>query len=166
MHRTRIASLTLAGLLLTVVSRVEAQSPLPQRDSSRAGCTYAMCALRAEPAFFGRKLREGAGGTTIRRGLSVWNPRLPEIVATSDSAHTYARSFVSNGRKSEVLGLLAAVGYAVWASGSRNFNEPTDAAVIGAISALGFGVAAIPFSIRRERSLSRAVWWYNSTLPR
>jgi hypothetical protein len=48
-----------------------------------------------------------------------------------------------------------------------NFRDDIDnTSVATGLAGVGFAIASIPFVLRAQRDLSRAVWWYNAALPR
>ena len=156
-------SLTLIGLIVTclTVGDAAAQSAAP------AGCTYATCALRVEPSFFlDPKLLRGASGEMVSR-LGGFGGGVDLLLHGPDSAATHGRSYVTSTRRATTLGLIATAAYVVVLVRTDNFRDDLDdASVVTTLVGTGFGIAAIPFSLKAKRELARAVWWYNSTLPR
>jgi hypothetical protein len=139
-------------------------APLPAQVDT-AGCTYMRCALRIEQSFWGRHLVRGTQGERVG-GISLFGS-VPFLRERADSSGIYARRHADNVRWTAVLGVIGGVALAT-AVNLANAERPEDfdqrAWVV-----LGIGTAAlwgsVPFSLRAQRSLSRAVWWYNSTLP-
>jgi hypothetical protein len=156
----------LAAVLLVGVyppSPLGAQTPgvgAPQND-----CTYALCAFRVEPGLLGPRLVRGTNGASVR--LGTWGSGVARLAGRSDSATVYAARYVRATRQSSVLGVLGTIGYAtvlvrthVWRDRINNGDA------IIAVAGGGLLLATVPFGVRAQRNLSRAVWWYNATLPR
>ena len=146
--------------LVTVVRPAAAQS-----DSTTA-CTYTTCALRAEPGFFGNVLVRGADGETVAH--LGWRADLKLLTARTDSSGVYARRYRTDTRWSTAFGLLSIGALIVAGAQTDPYGSvwPSN----GTLTALTVGLvslsASVPFGIRAQRSLSRAVWWYNRSLPR
>ena len=82
-----------------------------QADTSR--CSYAVCALRIEPGFWGPKLVRGDAGEAVV-GLAI--PRDAEIqrlFAGQDSARVYAARFVRAERTNLALSMLGAIAFGI-----------------------------------------------------
>lgn len=131
-----------------------------------AGCTYETCALRVEPGGFlsGPKLLRGRTGERIG-SLGMFGGGVDTLLAGPDSAAAYARRYVSNTRTSSTFGLLGAIAYVVASVRSDGFRDTDDTDAAIALTGAGLAIVSIPFTIRAGRSLSRAVWYYNSVLP-
>jgi hypothetical protein len=130
-----------------------------------SACTYDRCALRVEPAFFSApKLLRGRAGEEVG-ALGMFGNGVDSLLAGPDSAAAYTRRYVSNIRPASTFGLLGTAAFIVAAIRSDGFRDTdnTDAAI--ALTGAGLAIVAIPFSVRAGRSLSRAVWFYNSVLP-
>ena len=56
-----------AGVLAALLSGQRSTGQAPSTHGTPAGCTYATCALRVEPAFFGTHLVRGTGGERVGR---------------------------------------------------------------------------------------------------
>ena len=72
---------------------------------------------------------------------------------------------MSNTRTSSTFGLLGAIAYVVASVRSDGFRDTDDTDAAIALTGAGLAIVSIPFTIRAGRSLSRAVWYYNSVLP-
>ena len=156
-------SIPLIALIATCVTAgdMAAQSTAP------AGCTYATCALRVEPSFFlDPRLVRGTSGETVSR-LGGFGGGVDLLLHGPDSAATHGRSYVTAARRATTLGLIATAAYVVVLVRTDNLRDDLDdASVVTTLVGTGFGIAAIPFSLKAKRELARAVWWYNSALPR
>lgn len=160
-----LALILLATALGLAPRPVHAQGPA----AIPAGCTYRTCALRLETGFWHRRLVRGEAGETVGKPLGDFGKGVDVLLAGPDSAATHARSYVHDSRWTSALGLVAAAAYGVvlyrtdsFQHGDRLGNEGVAAAIVGGTA----GVITIPFALRAQRELSRAVWWYNSALPR
>jgi hypothetical protein len=145
-------------LLLCLVLGAAYQASSQPADSL---CTYDACALRYEPQFFGRGLVRGTEGIPVNAGLSG-------AVATSPRALEYARVY-ERTRTPAILTLLGSsllLAVATPPPGDE-FIPLSDGARLGLLAGgIGLGVVSIHFTLRGERARSRAVWWYNQSLPR
>lgn len=83
---------------------------------------------------------------------------LTRFLAGNDSAQVYGRRFVRADRVNLLLTVSGAVLAAVGIARSNRMNG---------LSAVGASllVVSLPFQHSAESDLSRAVWWYNATLP-
>jgi hypothetical protein len=153
----------LAGVLSLIMhGTAVAQSPA----AVPAGCTYATCALRVEPRFWATHLVRGADGESVGR-IGGFGGDVGVLLAGPDSAAANARRYVTDSRRSGTLGVLGLIAGVVFYSRINSRTEDPDPATVTAgVTSLALGIAAIPFSTRASRSLSRAVWWYNAALPR
>lgn len=154
------------AFLAALISVATATSARAQGDTSVACATYRLCALRVEQSVFSMRLVQGQQGTPVGTlgwfgsGVSLLRPR-------QDSAGYYARRYVRHHRWASALGVIGGIAavFALERSGD-GFRLDTDdnttliALGVSAASAL----ASIPFVIGAQRSLSRSIWWYNSTL--
>jgi hypothetical protein len=147
------------------VREVIAQTPVAARAS--VGCTYATCALRIEPsAWSGPRLLRGQSGEDVGR-LGFFGQGVDPLLQGPDSAANYARQYVHASKVSATLGLLGFAAYVVTAVRTDNFRDHLDDATFAtAIGGGGLAIASLPYTLRAQRSLSRAVWWYNAALPR
>ncbi len=76
-------------------------------------------------------------------------------------------SFARDSRRASVLLLLGVVAeFAVVARTDGGRGRIGYGDVVVMLASLGFTIASVRSSLSAERSLSRAIWWYNSTLPR
>lgn len=155
-------------LRVLVPAALLAPATMPgQAGPARApsACTYETCALRVEPAFFSApKLVRGRGGEQIG-SLGMFGGGVDTLLAGPDSAAAYARRYVSNVRWGSTFGLLGTAAFVVASVRSHGFRDTdnTDAAI--ALTGAGLAIVSMPFNVRAARSLSRAVWYYNSVLP-
>jgi hypothetical protein len=165
-HRTAIAAVIVSVLAGAWV--LPAQTPAADPASMPANCTYAACALRVEGGLFSHHLVRGAAGEKVGGNLGGFGGGVGPLLAGPDSAAAHARDYTRNMRTSGVLGALGAAAFIVAIVRSNNVeHSDTDGIAIGAsIASVGFAIASLPFSLRAQRDLSRAVWWYNAALPR
>lgn len=158
-------SRSIAAVLVAAGSHAaHAQAPAP----SPAGCTYATCALRIEPGFWGQKLVRGAAGEAVE-GLNGFGGGVDLLLATADSGGSYGRSYVHNQRTAVILAIVAGATFGIIATQTGNFSRAGDVSPVGAVAMIGgagVGVASIIFGVRAARDLSRGIWWYNAALPR
>jgi hypothetical protein len=157
----------LIGLLAGSLPAHGLAAQQPVAATAPAGCTYATCALRVEPRFWvPARLVRGAAGVEVGR-LGGFGGGVDTLLAGPDSAAAYARGYVKAARTSSVLGLAGAVAYVVVLWRTDNFRDDIDnTSVAAGLAGVGFAIASIPFVLRAQRDLSRAVWWYNAALPR
>lgn len=125
---------------------------------SAAPCSYADCALRVERGLWsGPSLVRGVTGRPVA-DLGALRPAdvLP-LFAGNDSASMYGAQYLSAARVNHPLTFGGIVLAAVGLAQHERMN---------AFTAIGASMLAvsIPFQIAEERSLGRAVWWYNSAL--
>ena len=129
------------------------------------GCTYETCALRVEQSYLGApKLLRGRAGEQVG-ALGMFGGGVDTLLAGPDSAAAYARRYVSNIRTSSTFGLLGTIAFVVASVQSDGFRDTDDTAAAFALTGAGLTIVSIPFVVRATRSLSRAVWYYNSVLP-
>jgi hypothetical protein len=154
-HR-RWSVVALVVVLLTMSSgRIAAQG-----DST---CTWDRCALRLHGTFFGVKLVRGANDEKVTR--FGWSPpALPFLAERSDSAARHYASYRSKQRKSALMSLLGTGAIVVGAIiANDNDNAIGPGLFLGGLTlTIGGGVVALS----AHNELSRAIWWYNRTLPR
>lgn len=131
-----------------------------------AACTYKTCALRVEPVLFGVALVQGSSGERVAR-LGGFGSGVDLLLSGPDSAAAHARTYVRSTRTTAFLGLGAVVAYATVALRTDSFRGHADDGDIAlTVGSVGLAIATIPFAIKAQRALSRAVWWYNAELPR
>jgi hypothetical protein len=153
-----------AILLAALVAPHSASAQTGGAPRAPSACTYETCALRIEPAFFwSPKLVRGRTGEEVGR-LGGFGGGVDTLLAGPDSAAAYARVYVTNVRRSAALGLIGGIAYVVASVTSNGFRDTDDTSVAIALTGAGFAIASIPFTIRAQRSLSRAVWFYNASL--
>ena len=163
-HHVRLAALIAVATALPLIGAAAQTVP------TAAACTYQACALREEREFWGRRLVRGATGEKVGNRLNIALGRGAEVLleSPSDSARAYGRAFVSNGRRSGWLGLVAVAGYVVVATRTNYFHDWNKLGNEGAAGAIGGGIFLIAsgvYETRASRDLTRGVWWYNSALP-
>ena len=161
--------ITIAVLIVSSFASAPASSQTPAGTSGiAADCTYATCALRVERGFLSQHLVRGATGERVGGNLGGFGGGMGPLLAGPDSAAAHARDYTRNMRTSGTLGVLGAIAFVVAIARTDNFQDTdNDAVAIGAsIASIGFAIASIPFTLRAQRDLSRAVWWYNAALPR
>lgn len=151
---------TLATILAALVPSLTASAQVQGQTSISPQCTYATCALRVEGGWFGLSLVKGASGE--RHRLWGLGGGVSELLASSDSAAHYARSYVRDTRVATGLTIVAAAA-AFYAYAKRD-DENVSIPAVGV--SLGFTVVSLPFLLSANRNLSRAVWWYNASVPR
>jgi len=144
--------LVVAGATLPVGTE-RRSTLLPATDSTR--CSYVECALRVEPSFRGSQLVRGLAG---RAGARLDEREMARVFAGNDSAMAYAAQYQRAERTNLFLLVPGAVLGVVGLVGPK--TDFTLAAVGG-----GLFIVSFPFESRAQRSLSRAVWWYNAALP-
>jgi hypothetical protein len=160
MNRSTVVFLMLA--MLAAPERVDAQSAAGARP---AGCTYETCALRVEPSFFfPAKLVRGRAGEEVGR-LGGFGGGVDTLLAGPDSAAVYGHRYVTDMKRAGTLGLIGAAAYVVVLVRTNNFrDDAADADVAIALTGAAFAIASIPFTLRAQRNLSRAIWHYNAAL--
>lgn len=158
-------SLLFGGAVLAALIAPATTSAQAGAVRAPSGCTYDTCALRVEPAFFSApKVVRGRAGEEVGR-LGMFGGGVEPLLAGPDSASAYARRYVSNIRSASTFGLLGTVAFVVASIRSDGFRDTDDTDAAIALTGAGLAIVSIPFSVRASRSLSRAVWWYNSALP-
>jgi hypothetical protein len=123
-------------------------------------CSYSRCALRVHNGFFSRRLVRASSGESIAR-LGSFGSGVNVLLSRSDSGAFYARQYQSRRQAGEVLGLIgmALVLGEMWGGHRHEAGPPT---YVG----MALTLASVSFVGTSERSLDRAVWWYNRDLPR
>jgi hypothetical protein len=166
--RHRIAIVVTALGFLAGARASSAQTPANTPAGVPANCTYATCALRVERGFLSQHLVRGAAGEKVGGNLGGFGGGMGPLLAGPDSAAAHARDYTRNMRTAGTLGVLGAISYVVLVVRTENFRDTdNDGVAIGAgIASVGFAIASIPFTLRAQRALSRAVWWYNAGLQR
>lgn len=123
------------------------------------------CALRVEQRLTGTRIVRGTQGEHVAsRGL--FGPSLAPIVASSDSAVTFALRSDSQRRTAQAFSgialLAAAAFYRGFANAATNWEDDSDTLVYG-----GAGVAVTAGLLsgwqhaRSMNSLEQSIWWYN-----
>jgi hypothetical protein len=165
-HRIAVVAFIVSAIAGAPVS--SAQTPTAGAAGIPASCTYATCALRIEQGFFSQYFVRGAAGERVGGNLGGFGGGMGPLLAGPDSAAAYASRYTHNKRTAATLGLIGVAAFIVAVVRTDNFDDTdNDGVAIGAsIASVGFAIASIPFTVRAQRDLSRAVWWYNSALPR
>lgn len=159
----RVAFIITLIAVHAIVTPAPAQSAVTARQSS---CTYAECALRFEPGTWRQHLVRGTSGRTV--GKLGWfnSSAIDSLLAGPDSAASNARRYVSENRKSAMYSLIgtASMMFAVIRlQNAREVHAVDVSAIVLGLLTLG---PAGHHAGNAAASLSRSVWWYNSTLPR
>lgn len=152
-----------ASLLILIVSAgaVGAQSPAPAD-----GCTYDRCALRVED----RALVRGAYGERVV-ALGPFGSGPARVQWLGDSARAQARKYGVENERAQWLGgigaLLSVASIVIAQRDDRGWpytsDDPLPVALV--LGGSGLLLASVPFQLRAQRALSRAVWWHNRELP-
>lgn len=161
MHRIRlVAFVAFAAVPLSASAQ---SSPV----RAPIGCTYETCALRVEPRFFSApRLLRGREGVVVGK-LGGFGGGVDTLLAGPDSAAAHARHYVTEIRTANTLSLLSAVAFVVVATRTDWFRDNGDDGDVAiGIGGTVLGLASIPFRLRAEQNLSRAVWFYNAALAR
>jgi hypothetical protein len=137
----------------------------PAGMSAQDRCTYNTCALWVKGGFLTRDIVRGQHGDHVAK-ITFLVPDLTLFAERSDSAHFHYAAFRAAKNQSFWLALAGSVlaGTALIVAG---VDPNQDALVLG----LGLpGLALMTGSIVRGAGsgnrLARAIWSYNSTLPR
>lgn len=151
------------GVLIAVAvgfSTAGAQETTPRCDE------YLACAVRIESGgfFSGSSIVRGATGEKVA-GFGR-DPVLDSLFQASDSAAAWYGRFETNQRTATWLGRTGAL--LSLASGiAPHVTDTPGPWVVGlSIGGLGFGLASSFPARRAQRSMSRAIWWYNAGLTR
>lgn len=137
-----------------------------QASRAPAGCTYETCALRVEPRFWGPpRLLRGRDGVEIGK-LGAFGGGVDTLLVGPDSAASYARRYVKSARTANTLALIGAAASVALLVHNNSFNEWDNTDTALGVTGLAFGIASLPFAHHAQRSLSRAVWFYNAALAR
>jgi hypothetical protein len=138
---------------------------LPGQVEAQDECTYSACALRVERGFFRNSLLQGATGKRIA-DVAFLAPQLDVFAERSDSAGHYYQAFRTPHNQSFWLGTIGGL-----LLGSAIVIEEVDRTQDELTWGIGIpGMALLITGLIRGlgsgNNLSKAVWWYNSTLPR
>jgi hypothetical protein len=128
-------------------------------------CTYESCALRLQTGFFKQSLVRGTTGEDLANVVFL-APELSIFAERSDSAAFYYSAFRKARNQSFWLSLSGGllVGTALLIEEiDRTQSELTWSIGIPGLVLLAIGVFR---GARSGNKLSKAVWWYNSTLAR
>ena len=155
--------------ILVALALLAPSAAYAQSSAARApvGCTYETCALRIEPRFWGpNRLLRGREGVEIGK-LGGFGGGVDSLLAGPDSAAAYTRRYVTAARTTNTLSLLSAVAFVVVATRTDWFrDDASDGEVAIGVTGAALALVSIPFRLRAEQSLSRAVWFYNAALAR
>ncbi|MDQ2666278.1 MAG: hypothetical protein M3Z05_09730 [Gemmatimonadota bacterium] len=114
--------------------------------------------MRVERGYWsGPSLVRGVAGRPVADLGGLRPPDVLTVFAGNDSASMYGKQYLSAARGNYTLTVAGSVLAAVGLAQHERLNAYT---VIGATML----VVSIPFQINEQRTLSRAVWWYNSAL--
>jgi len=95
--------------------------------------------------------------------LGAFGGGVDTLLAGPDSSATHAHRYVGSIRTANTLSLLSAVAFVVVATRTDWFRDhASDGEVAIGITGTVLGLASIPFRLRAEQNLSRAVWFYNA----
>jgi hypothetical protein len=146
---------------------LRAESQVPTVGSMPVACTYETCALRIENGFFSINLVKGQSGEKVSR-LGGFGSGVDVLLAGPDSAARYARSYVTASRWSNGLTLIGGIAFGLAIASIDDWNDSSIGSTEAVVAVAGAGilVVSIPFSLKAQRSLARAVWWYNEELAR
>ena len=156
----RMAGSTVVGLTALVALLSDATATTAQDR-----CTYTSCALRLQSGFFKQSLVQGATGENLANVLFL-APALCIFAERSDSAAFYYGAFRRARNQSFWLSLsggLLVVTAILIEEIDRAQSELTWSVGIPGLALLFTGVVR---GVGSGNKLSKAVWWYNSTLPR
>jgi hypothetical protein len=148
----------LPALLLTLLLSAPGTAQAPA-----GACPYHECALRVEPRRTATVLVRGAEGEVVGRVGLFGIPELQGLVAPSDSAVAYARSYQRGARVGGgwlMAGTIASVA-PIFLTGWS--DEARLAGALAGSAATLYGALTLADA---QRALSRAIWWYNGTLDR
>lgn len=137
----------------------------PRMIGTTAPCSYLDCALRVEPGIRGSRLIRGAGGRVVGRlGLFHGNA-IDSLLAMPDSTGLLTRRYAAERHTGIILQVIgmALLGGSAIRTATRHQWDGWDFATMGV--AYGFLIPASHHFTRADQNLSRAVWWYNSSLP-
>ena len=160
MRQRSLVLMLAATAVSALVGPVEVLAQTPSRGDS---CSYDECALRIRPGgwFSGNEVVRGREGVpVVDYGRS---PVLEDLFASSDSAAFYYSEFSDHDRTGSGLGLI---GGAAFVAGiiAHAGDEPG--------WSLGFYAGGLTFGLIASRprrqaraAFSRAIWWYNRSLP-
>ncbi len=135
----------------------------PGQAVAQDECTYLGCALRLERGFLRNSLLQGATGNRIAN-VGFLAPRLDMFAERSDSAAYYYQAFRTAHNQSFWLstsGGLLMVATIIIEEIDRTQSELTWGIGIPGIALLFTGIIR---GFGSGNKLSKAIWWYNSTL--
>ena len=152
--------------LALAVAAILATTPLAAQTTSAAApsCAggYDACAVRAEVSFFrGTRLVRGTAGEPVARLRGFGGSNLATLLAGSDSAVAHARRYTRASRTSGAFGLVGAALFATAAAIDLEDREVKTSGLVLVGAGTVAGLAATGYQLAAQRSLGRAVWWYN-----
>ena len=155
-------SITQFGFLL-IAAAVPVILPAQRPDS--AACSYRACAVRLEPSWGGPRLVQGIQGQTVG-SLGIFRTNL-SVLESTDSSAAYVRSFRRAHRASTMLAFVGSVATVVFVHTARDdeFLTGTTPLVSAGVAAVAL-YASLPFTLKAQRSLARAIWWHNERFAR
>ena len=167
-----------AALLAAGTAGAQAPAGVP------AGCTYDACALRRERVFFSERLLAGTRGAVVARPRFGGAFAVDSIVRGVPEAVPYAERYRREQVRGQVLTLVGTLlSAAALVDAVRNADGGTCAVVAGVAGACSRDgwrgrdtallLGGIAFNVTggwriqiADRSLNRAIWYYNRALPR
>ena len=175
------ACLTLAGGA-GAAGAAGAQTPAAA-GATPAGCTYDACALRRERVFFTERIVAGTRGTVATRPSLFGAFPIDSLVRGVPEAEANARVYRRERGLGQLLTLAGTVLTAVAVVDAvRRSDGDCTVVAVGPAAACSDGwqgrdtaflLGGVAFSVTggwrlqiADRSLNRAMWWYNRTLPR
>lgn len=165
MSRRLIATVALLAVSVTL----RAQAPtIAAAQVSVTTCTYATCALRLENGgFAGPRIRIGLDGAARKVGFT--GNGIVDAVREVPAALHEAQLGHSNQMRGRVIGLVATGAAFAWAIAAAQSDRDATrlASIYGGVSlSLVGGIISGMQMAKADQHFSRAVWMYNSSLPR
>jgi hypothetical protein len=157
----------LVALIIASFVTVRAEAQAPRAVATAVGCTYETCAVRVEGGLFAERLVRGAPGERVST-LGPLGGGVDLLLGGPDSAAVHAQSYVRNVKWSVPLAIAGAVALSVSSSSTSGFKSgrTSNGDVVSAIAGAVALAISVPFELRARRELSRAIWWYNASMPR
>jgi hypothetical protein len=141
------------------------QSAAIAADSACPAATYAACAVRAETRLLGgTRIVRGPEGETVGRLRGFGGANLARLLAGSDSAVAHARRYTTASRTSSAFALVGGALFVAAAAVDLEDRKVKDSGLVLVGAGSVAGLVATAYQLRAQRSLSRAVWWYNRDL--
>lgn len=136
---------------------------VPNAGSAQDSCSYDSCALRVKRSLIGHRIVQGQHEEPVA-SIVVFAPRLQMWSERSDSADTHYAAFRARHNAGAIFSL---VGLAAFATGTVLALSDRGSETIPLVTVIGgltFTVVGFAFQLDGRNHLSRAIWWYNSTL--